>query len=770
MVSVGSKALASRRHRSSISVEDCSMGEDKSTYKSARRKNGMSRKAERGGHGGFDRNDTRQNAFGMIDGGSLNAEKKFSKMKSTSTPQTSFISSLFSTILMREVSYRKQVDPETTKYFTEISNLFESDTVDFEERSVICGNALAEAEGKEFELATDYILSHTMQSLLEGCNVGDLCNFLHGCAKQFPSIAMDRSGSHVAETAIKSLAMHLQDKDAYPLVEDTLTVICKEIVSNPLDVMCNCYGSHVLRSLLHLCKGVSLESSEFHSRKSSKVLAERLNIKAPRPNGDSGFHIGFPESLKLLVFGLLKGARKDVRILQVDQFGSLVIQTILKSLVGQDDELSHIIPILLGCSEKDSVEGNYIQISVVRDVINLMKETAFSHLMEVILEVAPENIFNELFTIVFKNSLLELSSHPCGNFAVQALISNIKYKHQMELLWSEIGTKVGDLLDMGRSGVVASLIAASQRLQTHEQKCCEALVRAVCSTDESPGCIIPRILYVDRYFSCGDKAKWDFPSGVKIHVMGSLILQTVFHYRSELIQLFITSITSMESDHLLEVAKDSSGARVIEAFLNSDAPAKLKRRLVMKLRGHFGELAMQSSSSFTVEKCYNSSNLSLREAIVSELAALQSDLSKTKQGPHLLRKLDVEGYASRPDQWRSKQASRESAYKEFHDTFGSGRSKSLKTEFLADSSKHTSRPKDVKTIMQEIGHHPTSDIPFLSMSGFKGKSEKGKQGGKTYSRPSTDNNIFDGRKKSSKRKRNNDQSENAEAGKRKRKV
>lgn len=63
-----------------------------------------------------------------------------------------------------------------------------------------------------------------------------------------------------------------------------------------------------------------------------------------------------------------------------------------------------------------------------------------------------------------------------------------------------------------------------------------------------------------------------------------------------------------------------------------------------RLRGHFGELSMLSSSSFTVEKCYNSSNMSLREAIVSELVDLQSDLSKTKQGPHLLRKLDVEGY------------------------------------------------------------------------------------------------------------------------------
>lgn len=53
---------------------------------------------------------------------------------------------------------------------------------------------------------------------------------------------------------------------------------------------------------------------------------------------------------------------------------------------------------------------------------------------------------------------------------------------------------------------------------------------------------------------------------------------------------------------------------------------------------------MQLSSSFTVEKCYNFSNMSLREAIVSELVAVRCDLSKTKQGPHLLRTLDVEGY------------------------------------------------------------------------------------------------------------------------------
>lgn len=96
-----------------------------------------------------------------------------------------------------------------------------------EERSVICGNALEETRGKEFELATDYIISHTLQSLLEGCDVDSLCGFLQNCAKDFPSIAMDRSGSHVAETAIKSLAAHLQHEEVHPLIEEALTMICK---------------------------------------------------------------------------------------------------------------------------------------------------------------------------------------------------------------------------------------------------------------------------------------------------------------------------------------------------------------------------------------------------------------------------------------------------------------------------------------------------------------------------------------------------------------
>lgn len=47
-------------------------------------------------------------------------------------------------------------------------------------------------------------------------------------------------------------------------------------------------------------------------------------------------------------------------------------------------------------------------------------------------------------------------------------------------------------------------------------------------------------------------------------------------------------------------------------------------------------------------------------------------------------------YATKPDQWRSKQASKQSAYNEFYVTFGSSESKSTKSNklFSVDTSEH----------------------------------------------------------------------------------
>ncbi|XP_045794818.1 pumilio homolog 23 isoform X2 [Trifolium pratense] len=647
---------------------------------------------------------------------------------------------------------RKQVDPETTKYLSEIANLFESDSVELEERSLICANALEETKGKEFEIATDYILSHTLETILQGCDVDNLCSFLQSSAKQFPFIAMDRSGSHVAQTAINSLAYHLQHDDVRPLVEEALTVICKVIAANSVDVMCNCYGSHVLRTLICLCKGVPLDKSGFYLSKCTTALAERLNFKHFSSNKDD-FQHGFPNLLNLLVSDIFNHATKYIKFLQLDQFSSLVFQTTLRVLAGNDEMLLDVIPILLGCKNKNNAKGNFIEGTVVPDLKNLLKEPGFSRLMEVVLEVSPLALFNELFTKVFRNSLFELSSHQHGNFVVQALISHASDQDLMELIWDELGPNMESLFQMGRSGVVASLIAACERLHVNEHKCCQVLAKTVSLADESSKWIVPRLLFLDSYFTFEDKSNWIWQSGAKMNVMGSLILQTIFRFNSEHIKPYVTSITSMDTTHVLQTVRDARGSHVIEAFLCSGAPGKHKRRLVTKLQRHFGEVALHSSGAFTIEKCFTACNLSLRETIVSELLAVQSELSKTKQGSYLLRKLDIDGYAASPDHWRSKQASKESTYKEFYATFGSNDTRSMKNDgFLADTSNNKSNPNNVKEMRKEIDQSLGSSS-FLSMDGFNRNPKKAKQKNKKNAEIGVNEDDSSRKKKRSKKEK-----------------
>lgn len=122
-------------------------------------------------------------------------------------------------------------------------------------------------------------------------------------------------------------------------------------------------------------------------------------------------------------------------------------------------------------------------------------------------------------------------------------------------------------------------------------------------------------------------------------------------------------------------------------------------------------------------------------------------------------------FATRPDQWRSNQASKQSAYKDFYDTFGSSEAKSSKSDgFLADTSKHSSRPKDLKEMRKEIDHDLSSGVPFLSMSGINSKPKRADQHGGKYAKISVDDDIRKAKSmKFNKKKRSHGGSESAAA-------
>jgi nucleolar protein 9 len=126
----------------------------------------------------------------------------------------------------------------------------------------------------------------------------------------------------------------LNDKVVHFFFLIKILCYCQVVVANAVDLMSSCHGSHVLRSLLCLCKGATIDSSEFHVTKSSTVLAERLNFKASRMEEDYSPHqLGFPDLLKFLVSGMIKFTRKDFKTMQVDQFSSLVLQACFQLIV-----------------------------------------------------------------------------------------------------------------------------------------------------------------------------------------------------------------------------------------------------------------------------------------------------------------------------------------------------------------------------------------------------------------------------------------------------
>lgn len=106
--------------------------------------------------------------------------------------------------------------------------------------------------------------------------------------------------------------------------------------------------------------------------------------------------------------------------------------------------------------------------------------------------------------------------------------------------------------------------------------------------------------------------------------------------------------------------------------------------------------------------------------------------------------------------WRSKQASKLTAYQDFSATFGSSESKSSKNgSFLSDTYKNTSQPKEgIKKLKKEIGDRLDSPPPFLSMTGFKRKSKRAEGQEKKYAKISVDDDVSKGKNTKSRKKKN----------------
>ena len=188
----------------------------------------------------------------------------------------------------------------------------------------------------------------------------------------------------------------------------------------------------------------------------------------------------FPELLESHTNDVLANVEEVLWDMTDDPCASAYLQAILLSQEGDDASLKWIIPGLLGCAPpEDAPDGELLADLSSDDMKALMQSRSGSHLLEVIVRVAPRTLGAEIWRRFFRDKLMSISKHPVANFVLQSVLGSSKDPAVVASAVSELSALFGTLLYENRAGVIAALLAACLRLKTNEKDCCKALARGV---------------------------------------------------------------------------------------------------------------------------------------------------------------------------------------------------------------------------------------------------------------------------------------------------
>ncbi|KAK9812727.1 hypothetical protein WJX72_002737 [[Myrmecia] bisecta] len=575
--------------------------------------------------------------------------------------------------------FRHRLDEETVGYFTEVKTHFDS-LEDAEEKSLLVGNVLEEAVGKELKVATDAGCSRILEAFLGSADAAHLgaftSVFLEGEA--WGTLATNPFGSHVAERLLEVIGEQLDCSSRDPEAGEQLLPVLQKLTAKTAeflyDLITDRYGSHVVRRLLCVLCGHDVTPLQADGQQASKHkpqkgkavgLAAKL-VSATQPLQTEPAR--YPDLLGLLSQAILGGDYDAGTLQEMASHPNAgpFLQTLLKACAQDEASLQRLIPRLLG-QGADAAVGSLAGLEA-EELQGLMRERTSSHLMEVVFQVAPPALLDDLYARVLKGSLAGLALHPSANFVVQAAAAAATKTPQVKQLLGELKDSFRELLKQRRSGVVAALLAACGRTGTGQAEACKALANALMAGQPDRKAVAPALLTMDSSVELGHSSE----SGkyARLSTLGCAMLSMLLKYPADACSQYLESLAGLTDKQVIHAGMDGGGSRVLEAYLSSGATQKTKRRLLRKLKGAYGLLAEQPGGNFVVEKCYEFANLKEKEIITAELAHAESRLMTTPRGAKLLQRCGVQAYKRSSTDWRTKTQAADTTRQEFDALFG----------------------------------------------------------------------------------------------------
>ena len=280
----------------------------------------------------------------------------------------------------------------------------------------------------------------------------------------------------------------------------------------------------------------------------------------------------------------------------------------------------------------------------------LFKNTVGSHLMEKIIASASESQLRSIFKDYIKDDLIELCKDDKANYVVQHFIHNVKSEKHFKSVIKILNDSISNFLFgyPNRTGIVVKMVTSAVRFGVEQDTLAKTIFDAFefeLATDKVD--VASCMLHLKRATSA-DAQYQPF----KPKVPGSLLIQGLLGFESNLVMKLIDSIATLSPTLLVQWAKDSIASRILDSFLSiTTIPNASQRQLIDSGFGLLVELGCDGTGSHFVDNCWKASNLTTKEKIATELSSNKQKLAANYFGKFLLRNCNIDLFNRRREDW-----------------------------------------------------------------------------------------------------------------------
>ncbi|XP_074414245.1 nucleolar protein 9-like isoform X1 [Zonotrichia albicollis] len=358
-----------------------------------------------------------------------------------------------------------------------------------------------------------------------------------------------------------------------------------------------------------------------------------------------------PPSFRPLLEELAQGLEQQIPALLSPACASLCLQGALRALHrSQSPSCARFCRALIGCLSQDSPAHDQ------SPLLTSLQDPDRSRLLEAAMTVLDPPGLRELFRGHLRGHLRGVASHRVANHGLQRLLDHAPEDVVSEVL-SELGPALQEPLARGHPGVILALLGAALRHPRLQGEALRSLFQALrCwAPPHHPHCVTA--LAQLRPLEGGDSGEEAEPEPRPPSPIGSRALQLLLHFRDP--APIVGGLRALPRPALPGLARSPPGSRIWDAILGSpNVPKNDKKRLLKRLKGHWGALAMDKSGSRVLDTAWACSPLQQRVQMASELAPLLPRLLRDPLGRGVARRLSLELFLRLRPRWEGLQRGR----------------------------------------------------------------------------------------------------------------